>query len=75
MKIERKRQLKIFWRTVRISSIVVFCLIFGFIGAAKAYENTVRIGFGIYRPAVEWNEDGLRIFDFTFFTEKSSDAS
>lgn len=64
MKKERKKQLKVFWRTFRISSIIMFCLIFGFFGAAKAYENTVRIGFGIYRSAVEWNDDGLRIFDY-----------
>lgn len=64
MRKEKKRQLNIFWRTVRISGIIMFCLLFGFLGAAKAYENTVRIGFGIYRPAVEWNEDGLRIFDY-----------
>lgn len=67
MKKFKKKQLEIFWRSVRISGIIMFCALFGLLGAAKAYENTVRIGFGIYRPAIEWNEEGFRIFDYYIF--------
>ena len=59
-----KSKLKVFFRTVGISSVIAFCLIFGFMAAAKAYENTVRIGYGVYKQAVDWDENGLRIFDF-----------
>lgn len=59
-----KKGTKLFLRTVMISSAVVFCLIFGFLGAAKAYENTIRIGFGEYKKAVELSDGYFRIFDY-----------
>lgn len=59
-----KKGTRTFLRSVYISSTVVFCLIFGFLAAAKAYENTVRIGFGEYKKAVELNDGYFRIFDY-----------
>lgn len=59
-----KRNTKIFIRTVKISAVVVFCLIIGFYFSAKAYENIRRIGFGEYRKAVEIEEESIKIFDF-----------
>ncbi|MBQ9965941.1 MAG: hypothetical protein IJP22_04355 [Clostridia bacterium] len=59
-----KRQKRIFFRTLYISLVVAFCLIFGFLSAAKAYENTKMIGFGENKKAIEKNDGFLYIFDF-----------
>lgn len=53
-----------FFRTIYISSVVVFCLISGFWGAAKAYENIRLIGFGEHRRAVEIRDSSFKFFDF-----------
>jgi hypothetical protein len=45
--------------------VVVFCLIFGFFGITKAYEGIRLVGFGEYRSAIEIDESGIKIFDFT----------
>lgn len=55
---------KVFLRSFYISSVIIFCICFGFLGIAKAYENIRLIGFGEYRKAVEYEEGTLRIFDF-----------
>lgn len=47
-----------------MSSLILFCLLFGFFGMAKAYENTRQIGFGEYKKAVAYEDGVLRIFDF-----------
>ncbi len=59
-----KRNTNIFFRTVRITSIILFCLIIGFVGMAKSYESIRRIGFGEYRKAVEAENGTFRFFDF-----------
>ena len=60
-----KRSTVIFFRSFFISSTVVFCLILGFFGITKAYEGIRLVGFGEYRSAIEIDEDGIKIFDFT----------
>ncbi len=65
MKKIRKQDIQVFWRSLRISSIIIFCLFIGLYGASKAYENTLKIGFGKEQRTVEFSEDGVRIFDFT----------
>lgn len=40
------------------------CLVFGWLGIAQAYENTVRIAFGEYKSAIEINDQEIRILDF-----------
>ncbi len=59
-----KKSTKTFFRTVYISSVVVFCLTAGFYGCAKAYEGIRRIAFGEYRSAIEYKEGKLEFFDF-----------
>lgn len=55
----------LFLRTVSLSLVIVFCLVFGFLGIAKAYENIRLVAYGEYRKAVEINKDNIRFFDFT----------
>ncbi|MGI6279093.1 MAG: hypothetical protein ACOYJS_00860 [Acutalibacteraceae bacterium] len=47
-----------------MSSVIVFCLLFGFFGIKKAYENIRLIGFGEYRSAIEYKDGELKLFDF-----------
>lgn len=65
MKKIKTKDLKLFWRSFCISGIVIFCLFIGLYGAGKAYENTLKIGFGKEQRTVEITKDGIRIFDFT----------
>ena len=58
------KNLKTFIRTVYLSSTIIFCLIIGFYGISKAYENIRLIGFGEYRKAIEFKEDEILIFDY-----------
>ena len=58
-----KKPIKLFLKSFFLSSVIVFCIIFGFYGAAKAYENIRLIGFGEYRRAVEYSNGVLKIFD------------
>ena len=55
--------MKLFFKTLFISSVLFFCLLFGFIGIAKAYENIRLVGFGEYRSAIEIEDGKLKIFD------------
>lgn len=59
-----KSHIKIFIRSIVISSIIVFNIIFGFFGISKAYENIRLIGFGEYRKAIEIEDGKLLFFDF-----------
>lgn len=59
-----KKQQRTFFRTLYISLTVTFCLIFGMLFAAKAYENTNMIGFGENKKAIEINDGFIFIFDF-----------
>ena len=44
--------------------MILFCIVFGIVGTAKAYENTRLVGFGEYRKAVELEGNILKILDF-----------
>lgn len=59
-----KKETKIFIRTVKYTSLILFCLITGFFGMAKSYENIRKIGFGEYRKAVEIEDGKIKFFDF-----------
>lgn len=59
-----KKETKIFIRTVKYTSLILFCLITGFLGMAKSYENIRKIGFGEYRKAVEIEDGNIKFFDF-----------
>jgi len=54
----------LFLRTVRLSSVVIFCIIFGFLGVAEAYKNIRLVAYGEYRNAIEFEKDSIKIFDF-----------
>lgn len=58
-----KRKYKLFFKSWYLSSVIVFCLLFGILGIFKAYENIRLIGFGEYRKAVEYEDGVLRFFD------------
>ena len=60
-----KRNTRLFFRSFFVSSVVAFCLIVGFFGITKAYEGIRLVGFGEYRSALEIDEKGIKIFDFT----------
>ncbi len=60
-----KKSTRLFFRSFYISSVVVFCLMLGIFGISKAYEGIRLIGFGEYRSAVEIDQEGIKIFDFT----------
>ena len=59
-----KRQTKIFFRTVKLTSVILTCVLIGFFGITKSYENIRRIGFGEYRKAIEFKDGTLKFFDF-----------
>ena len=59
-----KKETKIFLRTVKYTSLILFCLIIGFYGMAKSYENIRKIGFGEYRKAIEFEDGKINFFDF-----------
>ena len=40
-------------------------MILGILGITKAYEGIRLIGFGEYRSAIQIDEGGIKIFDFT----------
>lgn len=61
-----KKQIKTYFRTFYISWIIIMCVVFGWLGASAAYENTVQIAFGEYKSALEISDDTIRIFDFVF---------
>ena len=60
-----KRSTKLIFRSFYISATVAFCLILGIFGIMKAYEGIRLIGFGEYRSAIEIEDSGIKIFDFT----------
>ena len=60
-----KRNTRLFLKSFFVSSVVAFCLILGFFGITKAYEGIRLVGFGEYRSAIEIDEKGIKIFDFT----------
>lgn len=59
-----KRNFKVFLRTFYISTVIMFCAVFGFLGIAKSYEAIRLTGFGEYRNAVDIDNDRIRLFDF-----------
>ena len=59
-----KKRTKIFFRSFIISFIVVFNMIFGFLGISKAYEQIRLIGFGEERKAIQIEDGKLYFFDF-----------
>jgi hypothetical protein len=67
-----KRKIKIFLKTVYITSVLCLCLFIGVFGCFKSYENIRLIGFGEYRSAIEYENGVIKIFDFEFNINKNS---
>ncbi len=55
---------KLFLKSFKISSLFVFCALFGFLGAAKAYEGIREVAYGEYRSAIDYEDGKLKFFDF-----------
>ncbi len=58
------RSKNIFWRTVKLSSIIFFNLILLIYGICYAYKNIRLVGFGEYVQIIEISEDDIKIFDY-----------
>ncbi len=66
-----KEKRRAFLHSFYITLVVSLCIIAGFCGAVKAYENTVYVCYGKEKSAFEITDDGIRIFDFVIFTPNS----
>ncbi len=55
---------EIFWRSVKITAIIIFNIVLLFYGICYAYKNIRLIGYGEYANIVEINEEDIKIFDF-----------
>lgn len=59
-----KENTKIFWRTVRLSAVWMFCVCILVIGIFESYCQIRRIGFAEYKNAVEYKDGVLEVLDF-----------
>lgn len=55
---------EIFWRTVKITAIIIFNIVLLFYGICYAYKNIRLIGYGEYAKIIEIDEESIKIFDF-----------
>lgn len=62
-----KKQRKLFFRSFKITAILLLCISLLAFGCFKAYEGMQKIGFGEYKNAIEINKDEVRIMDFILF--------
>ncbi len=59
-----KTNTKIFWRTVKYTSVWILAFAILIYGICKSYLQIRRIGFGEYKNAVEYKDGVLSVFDF-----------
>lgn len=62
-----KKNKKLFFRSFKITAILLFCISLLAFGCFRAYESMQEIGFGQYKNAVEINEREIRVMDFVLF--------
>ncbi len=55
---------KIFWRTVKITSIIIFNIILLIYGFCIAYKNTRLTAYGEYCEIVSFENGELKFFDY-----------
>ena len=55
---------RIFWRSVFISSVIIFNFILLALGISLAYENICNTFYGEDRSAIQITENEIRILDF-----------
>ncbi len=58
------KQLKIYFKSLFISSVIVFNLLLLIFGIGTAYCNMRALAYGEYVKAAEFTENGIRILDF-----------
>lgn len=61
----RKNKIKVFFRTMTVTTVIIICLIFAVLSVCEIYENIRYIGYGEYKNAIEITEENIRILDFT----------
>jgi len=59
-----KKDIKTYFRSFYLTAVIILCLVIWGVGTAKAYENTVKIGFGKTKSALQIEDGKLRILDF-----------
>ncbi len=62
-----KKNKNLFFRSLKITSILLFSICLLAVGCFKAYEGTRKIGFGEYKNAVCISEKEIRIMDFILY--------
>ncbi len=55
---------EIFWRTVKITSIIIFNIVLLIYGVCYAYKNIRLVGYGEYAKIIETDDENIKIFDF-----------
>lgn len=61
-----KTNTHLFFRSLYLTLTLIFCILTAVFGISKAYEETVKVGFGENKKAVEIIDGKLRILDFEF---------
>lgn len=64
---KNKKQRTRFFRSLKISSILLFCLCILAAGLMITYEQMQIISFGEYKKAVEFGPDYFRFFDLVIY--------
>lgn len=55
---------RIFWRTVKISTIVIFNIVLLIYGFCIAYKNTRLTAFGEYTDIISFKNGEIKFFDY-----------
>ncbi len=63
-KIKMKKNTKIFWRTVKYTSVWILAFAILIYGISESYLQIRRIGFGEYKNAVQYKDGVLTVLDF-----------
>lgn len=64
---KNKKQRACFFRSLKISLVLLFCLCILVAGLMITYEQMQIISFGEYKKAVEFGPHYFRFFDFTIY--------
>lgn len=64
-----KKNRKLFFRSFKITTILLFCICLLTFGCFKAYEGMQKIGYGEYKNAIEISNTEFRILDFILFSK------
>jgi len=59
-----KRSTKTYFRSFYLTLTIILCLFIFTFGIAKAYENTVNVGFGKTKTALFVKDGVIHILDF-----------